>query len=77
MNAAHSACSALALYRSLIAEPRTEIRAGRTATSDVDLAAEVIARLAISLLLTRQGTITLDDHASVRALVRHVLLPML
>ena len=69
---------ALALYRSLIADRlRAEIRAGRAAPTDVDIAAEVIARLAISLLLTRHGTITLDDQDSVRALVRLVLVPML
>ena len=68
----------LALYRSLIADRlRAEIRAGRAATPDVDVAAEVIARLAISLLLTRQGAITLDDNDSVLALVRLVLEPML
>ena len=37
----------------------------------------MIARLAISLLLTRHGTITLDDHNSVRRLVNLTLLPML
>ena len=68
----------LALYRSLIADRlRVEIRAGRAATADVDVAAEVIARLALSLLLTRQGAITLDDNDSVLALVRLVLEPML
>ena len=68
----------LALYRSLIADRlRVEIRAGRAATADVDVAAEVIARLALSLLLTRQGEITLDDNDSVHALVRLVLEPML
>ena len=68
----------LALYRSLIADRlRVEIRAGRAATADVDVAAEVIARLALSLLLTRQGEITLDDNDSVLALVRLVLEPML
>ncbi len=44
------------------------------ATPDVDGVAEVIARLAISLLLTREGEITVDDPDSV---VRLVLLPML
>ena len=68
----------LALYRSLIADRlRVEIRAGRAATADVDVAAEVIARLALSLLLTRQGAIALDDNDSVLALVRLVLEPML
>ena len=68
----------LALYRSLIADRlRAEIQAGRAAATDVKLAAEVIARLAISLLLTSEGTITLDNHDSVLALVRLVLVPML
>ena len=68
----------LALYRSLIADRlRAEIQAGRAAATDVKLAAEVIAGVAISLLLTREGTITLDNHDSVLALVRLVLVPML
>ena len=45
--------AALALYRELIGQRlRTEVRAGRAAPVDVDQAAEVLARLAISLLLT-------------------------
>ena len=68
----------LALYRSQIAERlRAEIRAGRAATTDVELAAEVIARLTLSVLLTRQGTITFDDHDSLVAVVRLVFAPML
>jgi hypothetical protein len=43
----------------------------------VDGVAETIARLAISMLLTRDGDITLDDPDSVVRLVRLVLLPML
>jgi AcrR family transcriptional regulator len=70
--------SALELYRSLIARRlRAEVDAGRAATADVDRAAEVIARLAQSLLLTREGTISLDDHESVLAFVRLAVLPML
>lgn len=69
---------AVALYRDLIADRlRAEIEAGRAATADVDVAAEVIARLAVSLLLTPVGTIRLEDHDSVIALVRLALLPML
>ena len=69
---------ALELYRSLIARSlRAEVRAGRAASADIDRAAEVIARLAQSLLLTQPGTITLDDHDSVVALVRLALIPML
>ncbi|HUO72397.1 MAG TPA: TetR family transcriptional regulator [Solirubrobacteraceae bacterium] len=68
----------LELYRSLIAQRlRAEVAAGRAAPGNVDRAAEVIARLAISLLLTRDGVITLDHRASIVALVREVLLPML
>ncbi len=69
---------ALELYRSLIAELlRAEIQAGRAATADPDRVAEVIARLAISLVLTRGGTVSLDDPESMAALVKHVLLPIL
>jgi TetR/AcrR family transcriptional repressor of uid operon len=68
----------LRLYRSLIAQRlRSDVASGRAAPADVDRAAEVIARLAISLLLTREGLITLDDRGSLVALVRELLLPML
>lgn len=68
----------LELYRSLIAHRlQTEVNAGRATTSDIDGVAEVIARLAISLLLTREGTITLEDPNSVRRLVNLTVLPML
>ncbi|MFZ1153591.1 MAG: helix-turn-helix domain-containing protein [Solirubrobacteraceae bacterium] len=68
----------LELYRSLIANRlQVEVNAGRAATTDLDGVAEVIARLAISLLLTRDGTITLDDPHSVRRLVNLTVLPML
>jgi AcrR family transcriptional regulator len=69
---------ALELYRSLIAQRlRAEASAGRAASADIDRVAEVIARLAQSLLLTQEGTIRLDDHDSVVAFVRVALLPML
>ena len=68
----------LALYRSLIADLlRAEIQAGRAATADPDRVAEVIARLAMSLVLTRDGTVSLDDPPSMGALVNLVLLPIL
>ena len=68
----------LELYRSLIAHRlQAEVKAGRATTSDIDGVAEVIARLAISLLLTRDGTITLEDPNSVRRLVNLTVLPML
>ena len=69
---------ALELYRSLIAQRlRAEVDTGRVTTTDIDRAAEVIARLAQSLLLTPQGMITLDDPDSIAAFVRLALLPML
>ncbi len=68
----------LKLYRSLIAQRlQAEVNAGRATTSDIDGVAEVIARLAISLLLTRDGTITPDDPDTIAHLVRLVLLPTL
>jgi TetR/AcrR family transcriptional regulator, repressor for uid operon len=68
----------LELYRSLIAHRlQAEVNAGRATTSDIDGVAEVIARLAISLLLTRDGTITLDNPNSILRLVNLTLLPML
>ena len=70
--------AALGLYRGMVAERlRAEVAAGRAAPVDVERAAEVIARLVFSLLLTRGGAIALDDRASLLALVREVLLPML
>ena len=68
----------LKLYRSLIADRlQAEVNAGRAATADIDGVSEVIARLAISLLLTRDGTITPDDPQSIIRLVKLTLLPML
>ncbi len=68
----------LELYRSLIAQRlQAEVDAGRATTSDIDGVAEVIARLAISLLLTRDGAITPDDPDTLARLVRLVLLPIL
>jgi|SRR5271166_3675141 len=68
----------LKLYRSLIAQRlQAEVDAGRARTSDLDGVAEVIARLAISLLLTRDGTITPDDPDTLARLVRLLLLPIL
>ncbi len=68
----------LALYKTLIAERlQVEVDAGRAAPADVDQASEVIARLGMSLVLTREGSITLDDRSTIEALVRDTLLPML
>lgn len=69
---------ALALYRSLIANRlRAEVQAGRAAPDDIDVAAEVVARMAMSLLLTPDGVINLDDQDSVSGFVHLALLPML
>lgn len=69
---------ALALYRTLIAQRlRAEVEAGRAATADPELVAEVLARLAISLILTRDGVIAYDDPQSLAALARVALAPML
>jgi hypothetical protein len=63
---------ALAIYRDLIGQRlRDEVRAGRAAPNDIDQAAEVLARLAISLLLTTEGTITLDDNETIVASRRY------
>jgi TetR/AcrR family transcriptional regulator, repressor for uid operon len=68
----------LALYKTLIAERlQAEIDAGRAGPADVDQASEVIARLGMSLILTREGSITLDDRSTIEALVHDTLLPML
>jgi hypothetical protein len=68
----------LALYSSLIAELlRAEIQAGRAATADPDCVAEVIARLAMSLVLTSDGTLSLDHPQSMGAHVNLLLLTIL
>ncbi|WP_040789906.1 TetR/AcrR family transcriptional regulator [Nocardia paucivorans] len=43
---------------------------------DADLVAEIMARLALSLALTPDGLIPLDDEAAGRAFARRTLLPM-
>ena len=69
---------ALELYRTLIAHRlRAEAKAGHIAPVDLDQAAEVIARLAISLLLTQHGKIDLRHTDTVVAFVRLAVLPML
>jgi hypothetical protein len=51
--------------------------AGHATTGDPDRVAEVIARLAISLVLTCDRAICLDDSHSMRALGTLVLLTVL
>lgn len=68
----------LALYKTLIAQRlQAEVDAGNAAPADVDQASEVVARLVLSLVLTREGSITLDDQDTIIALARTTLLPML
>lgn len=68
----------LALYTTLIAQRlQVEVDAGHANPEDVDQASEVMARLGLSLLLTREGTITIEDRSTIVELVRHILLPIL
>jgi hypothetical protein len=53
------------------------VQVGRAGPIDVYQAAEVLARLAISLFPAREGTVTLDDDETIVALAHKVLLPML
>jgi AcrR family transcriptional regulator len=68
----------LASYRSLIA---VRLRAmkdrGRIDPIDIDRAAEALARLAMSLVLTPSGVVDVDDHEAVAAFARETLLPIL
>ncbi|MGN2640485.1 TetR/AcrR family transcriptional regulator [Nocardia takedensis] len=65
----------LAVGRTYLAEKLRELRA-EDDTFDADLVAEVMARLAMSLALTPDGLIPLDDVAAGREFARNILLPM-
>ena len=68
----------LAFYRSLIVERwATMLDRGTIEPVDVDRAAEAVARLALSLVLTPSEVIDADDPDAVAAFAREVLLPML
>jgi AcrR family transcriptional regulator len=68
----------LAFYRSLIVERwATMLDRGTIEPADVDRAAEAVARLALSLVLTPSEVIDADDPDAVAAFAREVLLPML
>jgi hypothetical protein len=68
----------LAFYRGLIADRlRTLVLTGSIAPVDLQCAADGIARLAISLVLTPGGLVDADDPGAVAAFAREILLPML
>ncbi|MCB0861262.1 MAG: TetR/AcrR family transcriptional regulator [Solirubrobacterales bacterium] len=68
----------LDFYRELIADSlRPLVRAGSIAPVDLERAAEGVARLAISLILTPSGLVDADDPDAVAAFARDTLLPML
>jgi AcrR family transcriptional regulator len=68
----------LATYRSLIAERLKDWRdRGRIDPVNLEHAAEAIARLALSLLLTPHGVADADDPQAVAVFAREILTPML
>ncbi|WP_278262650.1 TetR/AcrR family transcriptional regulator [Nocardia sp. AG03] len=67
----------LAVGRAYLAEKLRELQADMPElTFDPDLVAEVLARLALSLALTPDGLIPLDDAEAGREFARRTLLPM-
>lgn len=69
----------LATVRRFVAgQLRREQHAGNvSAEVDVDLVAELMARVSTSFLITPVGVVDLDDDQQVRALARQFLVPML
>jgi AcrR family transcriptional regulator len=68
----------LAFYRSLIARRLRDMKErGRIDPVDEDAAAEALARLAISFVLTPASVVAADDPHAVSAFARQILLPML
>ncbi|WP_433756208.1 TetR/AcrR family transcriptional regulator [Nocardia sp. CA-135398] len=66
----------LAVGRSYLAEKLRELRSGADDDFDFELVAEIMARLALSLALTPDGLIPIDDVAAGRDFARRTLLPM-
>ncbi|MFC4127069.1 TetR/AcrR family transcriptional regulator [Nocardia rhizosphaerae] len=66
----------LAVGRGYLADKLREFQAGGSADFDADLVAEIMARLGLSLALTPDGLIPLDDAEAGREFARRTLLPM-
>ncbi|WP_063040440.1 TetR/AcrR family transcriptional regulator [Nocardia pseudovaccinii] len=66
----------IAVGRSYLAEKLRELRSGADDDFDFELVAEIMARLALSLALTPDGLIPIDDVAAGRDFARRTLLPM-
>lgn len=66
----------IAVGRTYLAEKLRELRSGADDDFDFNLVAEIMARLALSLALTPDGLIPIDDVAAGRDFARRTLLPM-
>ncbi|MFE9326606.1 TetR/AcrR family transcriptional regulator [Nocardia sp. CA-135953] len=66
----------IAVGRTYLAEKLRELRSGADDDFDFELVAEIMARLALSLALTPDGLIPIDDVAAGRDFARRTLLPM-
>ncbi|MEV6139272.1 TetR/AcrR family transcriptional regulator [Nocardia sp. NPDC051990] len=66
----------IAVGRTYLAEKLRELRSGADDGFDFELVAEIMARLALSLALTPDGLIPIDDVAAGRDFARRTLLPM-
>jgi len=66
----------IAVGRTYLAEKLRELRSGADDDFDADLIAEIMARLALSLALTPDGLIPIDDVEAGRDFARRTLLPM-
>ncbi|MFI7669112.1 TetR/AcrR family transcriptional regulator [Nocardia sp. NPDC049526] len=66
----------IAVGRTYLAEKLREFRSGANDDFDFELVAEIMARLALSLALTPDGLIPIDDVAAGRDFARRTLLPM-
>ncbi|MEV2224710.1 TetR/AcrR family transcriptional regulator [Nocardia vinacea] len=66
----------IAVGRTYLAEKLRELRSGADDDFDFELVAEIMARLALSLALTPDGLIPIDDVAAGRNFARRTLLPM-
>lgn len=66
----------IAVGRTYLADKLRELRSGADDDFDFELVAEIMARLALSLALTPDGLIPIDDVAAGRNFARRTLLPM-